>query len=300
MHARELSLKDPEDRVDATIIPFVLMHVAAVVGPILVGFEVKWVLYTFGIYVVGMFGITAGFHRYFAHRAFKTSRAFQLVLALLGTITVQKGVLWWASHHRIHHRYSDTDKDIHSPVRKGFWWAHVGWFVNRRYDETEWDKIRDFAKYPELVWLNKYFLVVQTAVAIAWLVFAGLPGLVWGFFVGTVVLWHGTFTINSLTHLFGTRRYETTDDSRNHWFFALITLGEGWHNNHHYYQSTANQGFFWWELDVSYYMLKVLSVFGIVWDLRNPPRWVLETRAADAEANGSPEAANPVDVRRAA
>ncbi|MBI4820008.1 MAG: fatty acid desaturase [Deltaproteobacteria bacterium] len=275
------------------------MHVAALVAPFLLGeLRPEWLLYTLGMYLVGMFGITAGYHRYFSHRAYKTSRAFQFALALLGTLTCQKGVLWWASHHRVHHRFSDTDQDIHSPVRRSFWWAHVGWIISRKHDETLWEKIRDFAKFPEIVWLNKYFLVVNTIWAIGWYALAGMPGLVWGFFVATVLLWHGTFTINSLTHLFGNRRYDTTDESRNHWLFAIITLGEGWHNNHHYYQSTANQGFFWWEIDVSYYVLKTLSVFGIVWDLRKPPKWVLENREPGEVTH--PDAQDLVEIKQAA
>ena len=223
-----------------------------------------------GLYVLRMWGITVGFHRYFAHRSFKTNRAFQFILAFVGTLSVQKGVLWWASHHRHHHRESDQPLDIHSPVQKGFWWSHVGWILCDKYGETRFEKIKDFAHYPELRVLNRFYMVPPVLLAAGLLYTGGFSMLVWGFFVSTVLLWHGTFTINSLSHIFGKRRYKTADTSRNNWLLALLTLGEGWHNNHHYHQNTANQGWFWWEVDVSYYSLKVLSWLGLVWDLRNP------------------------------
>ena len=192
------------------------------------------------------------------------------MLAFGGGTAVQKGVLWWAGHHRHHHRYSDTERDIHSP-RKGFWWSHVGWIVCDKYNETLYDNIKDFAKYPELRWLNKHDWVPPWTLGVACFLIGGWPGLFVGFFLSTVLLWHGTFTINSLAHVFGRRRYDTADTSRNSFLLALITLGEGWHNNHHHYPASARQGFFWWEIDVTYYMLKMLSWVGIVRDLKQPP-----------------------------
>jgi stearoyl-CoA desaturase (delta-9 desaturase) len=265
-----------EERYTVASVPFILVHVVAIAGVAILGFSWSGVLLAVALYYVRMFGITAGFHRYFSHRGFKTSRAFQFVLALIGTLSVQKGVLWWAAHHRDHHRWSDQPEDIHSPVQRGFFFSHVGWILCHRYDRTKVERIRDFASYPELVWLNQYFLVPQIAFAVLLFLVGGLHALVWGFFVSTTVLWHGTFSINSLTHLFGKKRYESKDDSRNSLILALVTMGEGWHNNHHFYQSTANMGFFWWEIDLSYYVLRALSWFGVVWDLRKPPRWVLE------------------------
>jgi len=223
-----------------------------------------------GLYIFRMWGITAGFHRYFSHRAYKAGRGFQFFLALAGTLATQKGVLWWAAHHRHHHRYSDHEQDIHSPLQKGFWWSHAGWILCDKYGATRYDSIKDFARYPELVWLNRFHLVPPVLLAVALFFIGGFSMLVWGFFVSTTLLWHGTFTINSLSHVFGTRRYKTTDTSRNNWFLALITLGEGWHNNHHFYQNTANQGWFWWEVDLSYYSLKAFSWVGLVSDLRTP------------------------------
>jgi stearoyl-CoA desaturase (delta-9 desaturase) len=224
-----------------------------------------------GLFYVRMFGITAGYHRYFSHRAYKTSRWFQFLLALLGTTATQKGVLWWAAHHRDHHKYSDEPKDIHSPRQRGLWWSHLGWILSSKYDRTKLERIQDFAKYPELRWLNRYHVIPPILLGVACFLVGSWPLLIWGYFVSTVLLWHGTFTINSLAHVFGSRRYQTTDDSRNNWLLALLTMGEGWHNNHHHYQSTANQGFYWWEVDLSYYVLRLLSIFGIVWDLRTPP-----------------------------
>jgi stearoyl-CoA desaturase (delta-9 desaturase) len=228
------------------------------------------VLVCLGLYVIRMWGITAGYHRYFSHRAYKTNRVFQFILALVGTTATQKGVLWWAAHHRHHHRESDTEKDIHSPIQKGFWWSHMNWILCDKYGETRFESIKDFARFPELRFLNRFHLLPPIALAVALYFIGGFSMLVWGFFVSTTLLWHGTFTINSLSHIFGKRRYRTTDTSKNNFLLALLTLGEGWHNNHHYHQNTANQGWFWWEVDLSYYSLKVLSWFRIVSDLRTP------------------------------
>jgi len=224
-----------------------------------------------------LFGITAGYHRYFAHKTFKTSRVFQFLLALLGCAAVQKGPLWWAGGHRRHHRYSDQEEDLHSP-RKGFLWAHHAWIFSGEFEETEIDRIRDFAAYPELVWLNRWHIVVPISLAVFCYSIDGLPGLVWGFCVSTVLLWHSTYSINSLAHRWGSQRYETGDDSRNNLWLALLTLGEGWHNNHHHFMASCRQGFFWWEIDLTYYGLRVLQLAGIVWDIREPPHSVVHSK----------------------
>jgi stearoyl-CoA desaturase (delta-9 desaturase) len=254
-------------------LPFLAVHLIALAAPFVTGFSKVAIGWAVGMYALRMFAITAGFHRYFSHRTYKTSRPFQFVLAVLGTLSVQKGVLWWAAHHRHHHRFADQEEDIHSPQR-GFFWSHVGWVLCRRYNRTEYQDIRDFAKYPELRWLNRYHLVVVVAFAAALFWIGGWTALLWGFFVSTALLWHGTYTINSLAHVFGRRRYATSDTSRNSLLLALLTFGEGWHNNHHYYQSATCQGFYWWEIDLSYYILKLLSWCGLVWDLRRPPRQI--------------------------
>ena len=258
------SLVDSDDHIDLVkSIPFFLVH-AISLGVFFVGFKWWYPVLALALYYARMFAITAGFHRYFSHRSYKTSRWFQFVLAFLGTTCAQKGVLWWAAHHRDHHKYSDLPEDIHSPVQRGFWWSHVGWILYQKHEGTKFARIQDFAKYPELRWLNKQHLVPPTLLGVALFLVGGWPVLLWGLFLSTTVLWHGTFTINSLSHVFGSRRYQTADDSRNNWLLALITCGEGWHNNHHYHQNTANQGWFWWEVDLSYYVLKLMNAVGLV------------------------------------
>lgn len=250
-------------------IPFIGWHLLL---PLALLFPFKWeyVAVVAVTYALRMFGVTAGYHRYFSHRAFKTNRVFQFLLAFLAQTSAQKGALWWAANHRHHHRFSDAEEDIHSPARKGFWWSHMGWILAKKYERTNYAAIKDFARYPELVWLNEHFLVPPlVALVVMWLV----GGWAWAFYggvVSTVLLWHGTFTINSLSHIFGKRRYLTTDTSRNNFLLALVTMGEGWHNNHHFHQNTANQGWFWWEIDVTFYLLKGLSWFRVVTDLRLP------------------------------
>jgi stearoyl-CoA desaturase (delta-9 desaturase) len=234
-------------------------------------------------YLVRVFAVTGGYHRYFSHKGYRTSRAFQLVLAFLGTTAVQKGPLWWAAVHRRHHRYSDQPGDPHSP-RHGFWHAHQGWIFDPRWGGTPLEAVRDFARYPELVWLNRYHFVGPLALALGCLAVGGFAGLVWGFSVSTVLQWHSTYAINSLAHRLGTRPYDTGDDSRNNWWLALLTLGEGWHNNHHYYMASARQGFLWWEVDVTWYVLRALAALGIVWDLREPPASVRADRRRRGEA----------------
>jgi len=229
-----------------------------------------------GLFWLRMFGITAGYHRYFAHRSYRTGRIFQFLLAALGCTAVQKGPLWWAAGHRRHHRYSDGAGDMHSP-REGLWYAHQGWVFDDRWSATELERIRDFARYPELVWLNRHHYVPPTLLAITCYAVGGLSGLVWGFSISTVLLWHATYTINSLAHRFGSVRYATGDDSRNNLWLALLTLGEGWHNNHHHYMSAARNGFFWWEVDMTWYGLKALRRLGLVWSLRTPPAAQLRT-----------------------
>ncbi len=255
-------------------VPFLLLHVAAIVTPFLVPFTWTAVGLMVLFYVVRMFGITGVYHRYFAHRAYKTSRWFQFVLAWIGCAAMQKGPLWWAGHHRHHHKHSDTEDDPHSPIIRTVWWAHVGWVISGRFRHAP--VMKDFEKYPELRILDTYFPWVPgfTLAALAYWI-DGWSGVVWGFLISTVLLYHGTFLVNSACHLWGTRRYATTDQSKNNWWAAILTLGEGWHNNHHHYQSCARQGFKWWEIDISYYILRMLGVVGLVWDIREPTKKAL-------------------------
>jgi len=258
-------------------LPFFVVHVLAVVGIFWMGWSWKGFLLAIALYYVRMFGVTGAYHRYFSHRSYKTSRAFQFVLAVLAMTSVQKGVLWWASHHRHHHRFSDQENDVHSVLHDGFWWSHVGWIVSRKHDQTELSRVKDLARYPELLFLDRFHVLVPIAYAVTLYLLGGTWALYWGFAVSTTLLWHGTFTINSLTHVFGKQRYVTTDNSRNHLLLALITMGEGWHNNHHYYQRAASQGFFWWEIDPTFYVLRALSWVGLVWDLHTPPPHVRDS-----------------------
>jgi stearoyl-CoA desaturase (Delta-9 desaturase) len=256
-------------------IPFFLAHIGAILGVAVVGFRWQWLALALGLYVIRMFGVTAGYHRYFSHRTYKTGRGFQAFLAILAQSSMQKGAIWWASHHRHHHQHSDTEKDVHSVRQSGFFWSHVGWIISEDYDHTDEKRVADLTKFPELVWLNRYHLVPALGLAVIVTATFGLPGFVWGFLVSTVLLWHGTFTINSLSHVFGSRRFQTTDDSRNNWLLALITLGEGWHNNHHHYQASVRQGFRWWEVDMTYYALRGLEMLRIVEKLKQPPKAAL-------------------------
>jgi stearoyl-CoA desaturase (Delta-9 desaturase) len=269
--------------------PFWGIHLIALAGVGYCGLSWSGLALALGAYFVRMVVVTAGYHRYFSHRSFKTSRVFQFLLAFAAQSTAQKGVLWWASHHRWHHRHSDTPQDVHSVQQRGFWYAHLGWILGPDNNDTRLELVADLAKYPELRFLNRPSVQLLPALvyALACLALGGIHGLVWGFFVSTVLLWHGTFTINSLAHLFGRRRYATSDDSRNSLALALLTTGEGWHNNHHRYQSSARQGFRWWEVDVTYYVLRLLAAVGLIWDLRRVPPEALNPESVSDPTPGS-------------
>jgi stearoyl-CoA desaturase (delta-9 desaturase) len=260
-------------------LPFLAVHLATVAA-IWTPFRWSYLIVCLALYAARMFFVTAGYHRYFSHRSFKTSRVFQFLLAFIAMTSGQKGILWWAGHHRHHHLHSDTEEDLHSPTLFGFFWAHIGWIISDRYNQTRIDHIADFAKYPELRSLNRWHFVPPVILAAALYLIGGWGLFLWGFCISTVLLWHGTFTINSLAHLVGSRRYVTSDTSKNSFLLSLITLGEGWHNNHHHYMASVRQGFFWWELDVTYYLLKMLSWCGFIWDLRPVPRHLLAVTEA--------------------
>ena len=219
-------------------------------------------------YSVRMLGVTAGYHRYFSHRSYRLGRVAQFLMAFLAQTSGQKGVLWWAAHHRDHHRHSDEEQDIHSPQRRGFWWSHIGWILSNEHDAHEPKKVADLVKFPELRWLDRHHWVPTFMFAAFILWAGGVAAFVWGYVVSTVLLYHCTFAINSLAHLFGTRRFDTADHSRNNWLLALITFGEGWHNNHHFSMGSCRQGIRWWEVDVTYWVLKLFALLGIARDLR--------------------------------
>ena len=262
------------DIIYPSAIPFTLVHLACFLA-IWTGITWEAVAIGFCLYWLRIFAIGAGYHRYFSHRAYATSRGTQFVLAVLAQTSMQRSVLWWAAKHRHHHLHSDTPGDVHSPRQRGFLYSHLGWIFSRRHEDTDLVKVSDFARYPELMWLHRHEWTPGIVLAgLCWLA-GGWPGLVVGFFWSTVCLYHATFSINSLAHVHGKKRYVTGDDSRNNWLLALITMGEGWHNNHHACQSSVRQGFKWWEYDPTYYILKMLSWPGIVWDLKMPPAAVL-------------------------
>jgi stearoyl-CoA desaturase (delta-9 desaturase) len=271
-------------------LPFGLLHLLPL-GALWTGARWQDFAVCAGLYVVRMFGVTGAYHRYFSHRTYKTSRVFQFFLAFLAQTSVQKGALWWAEHHRTHHKYSDTPQDPHDS-RRGFWYSHIGWILDDT-DATDYGKIKDLAKYPELVYLNVFHWVpaLLLGVSVWWLM--GWSGLFIGFGLSNVLLWHGTFTINSLSHMLGKPRYEAGDESKNNFWLALITLGEGWHNNHHYFMGSTRQGFFWWEIDVTYYVLKCLSWVGLVWDIKEPPARVYDPKSMLAYARVEAEREAP-------
>ncbi len=275
-------------------IPFWAVHVAAIAGAIAVGWSWKALAWLAGTYALRMFAVTAGYHRYFSHRSFKTSRAFQFVLALLGLGAAQQGPLWWASHHRRHHRVSDQPDDLHSPKQRGFWWAHIGWTQQRGGVPIEHARIRDLARFPELRFVDDHHQWFAVGYGVVLFLIGGWPALIWGHFVSLVVSWHATFCINSLAHVWGRRRYATNDDSRNNGILALLTFGEGWHNNHHHYQRSARQGFLWWQLDITFYILKALEGLGIVWDVVGVPRHIRDEAVAPPRAPVATEAARAV------
>ncbi len=299
------SRRDSAEKVDwLRITPFLLLHVAAL-GTIFTGAGFVAVGTAIGLYFVRLFAITGFYHRYFSHRAYKTNRFWQFVFAILGNAAAQRGPLWWATHHRFHHKHADETVDRHSPRQRGFLWSHTGWFTARNNFRTDLESVRDLAKYPELVFLDRFAGLVPALLFAAlygvgfWAEHSaphlrtnGLQMLTWGI-LSTVVLYHVTYTINSLAHVYGKRRYQTTDDSRNNLWLALLTLGEGWHNNHQRYQASARNGFFAREIDVTWYALKLLERIGVIRDLVPVPESVLaEGRAADAAS--APRSSSPM------
>ncbi|MDB4474203.1 acyl-CoA desaturase [Opitutaceae bacterium] len=302
-------LREQPDKVDwVRVIPFATLHLGCL-GVIWVGWSPFAVGLAVVLYFVRMFAVTGIYHRYFSHKTYRTSRIGQFLFAVWGATAVQRGPLWWAGHHRHHHQHSDDEHDAHSPVVHGFLWAHIGWITSKRNFPTDYSQIKDLTKFPELVFLNRFDLIVPLLFATAiyglgaglaaWAPGLGVTGpqlLIWGFFISTTALFHGTACINSMAHLMGKRRFKTDDDSRNSFILSIICLGEGWHNNHHRYQSATRNGFYWWEIDPTYYGLKFLSWTGLIWGFKAVPATVLnEGKQADLAASTS-EAVLGVDT----
>lgn len=283
--SEKISGQEPQRTDWVRCLPFVALHLICL-AVIWVGWSPTAVIFAVALYLVRMFAITGFYHRYFSHKTFKTSRAGQFVFALVGNSAAQRGPLWWAAHHREHHKHSDLEDDVHSPHQHGFLWSHMGWITSKPNFLTRLTSIPDLAKFPELRFLDRFDVLVPLLLMIGSFVLgaclqhfapslgtSGMQLVIWAV-ISTVVLFHGTCTINSLSHLFGRRRFETSDQSRNNPWLALITLGEGWHNNHHHYPATVRQGFYWWEIDITYYTLVVLSWTGLIWDLKPVPVYV--------------------------
>ena len=273
---------------------FILMHLLCLLV-FWQGISVAAVATFFLTFLTRTFALTGGFHRYFSHRSFRTGRLFQFILGFVGTAAMQRGPLWWAAHHRHHHAYSDTEHDIHSPVTRGFWWSHMGWIMSNRYGETNTKLIKDLTVFPELRWLDRFFLVPPVMLILSLYVVgeyfsafhpnlqtSGFQLVLYGFVISTVALYHTTFCVNSLTHVYGNRRFATRDDSRNNALVAFLTMGEGWHNNHHFYPASARQGFFWWEIDATWWILKMLSWVGGVSEIQAPPNHIYARANAEA------------------
>jgi stearoyl-CoA desaturase (Delta-9 desaturase) len=244
----------------------------------LLAFAVPFTWAMLGLWAISHFlraiGLTLTFHRYFAHRAFQMNRGARFVWAFIGTAAMQKGPLWWAGHHVNHHKYADRDGDPHSPMVSGFYYAHIGWFLNdTKHDTLEPSNpvIRDFGKAAELALLEKFFIVPPIMLAASMYLIGGWAWLVYGFCLPTMTLAHATFCINTVNHMFGSRRFETVDESRNNAFTAFFAVGEGWHNNHHRFQRAARNGFYWWEYDLTWYTIRAMAALGLVWDMQPVP-----------------------------
>lgn len=296
----------PSEHIDwLRSLPYIGMHLACL-GVFWVGWSWQAVTIAALLYALRVFTLTGFYHRYFSHRSFKTWRIVQFFFAVVGCSSVQRGPLWWAAHHRHHHVHSDDPEDLHSPRQQGALWAHMGWFLAPKASKTNMRLIPDFAKFPELRWLDRYDLVIPVVMAFALFGFGalidwqfpdegvtGMQMVVWGFFISTIAVYHVTYLVNSATHIIGSRRFETKDDSRNSMIVALLTFGEGWHNNHHHYPNSTRQGFYWWEIDITYCGLCFMSMLGLVWDLKPVPARVLAQATNTVPADAKPASVLP-------
>lgn len=277
------------------IVGMTLFHLGAL-GVFFTGVSEVAVMAMIAYYILRGFGITAGFHRLLAHRSYKAGRLTQFMISLAGSLAVQGGPLWWVAHHRAHHRYTETDKDIHSPRTKGFWKAHIGWMGSPESFNENGAGARDLHQYPELKFLQRHYallvlgqgaIIFGIGALIGWLwptsETSGLQFLTWVYFLGTVLLWHATFMVNSVCHTWGGRPFDAKDDSTNNWLVVILALGEGWHNNHHKFANSARHGLKWWQFDLTWCGLLLLSKLRLVSDLKTPHEQVL----ADALAEGA-------------
>jgi stearoyl-CoA desaturase (delta-9 desaturase) len=262
---------------------FALFHIGAVAALFMFNwraFAVSMVLY----WMCTGLGISMGYHRLHTHRSYKVPKLLEYFFAICGALTLEGGPIFWVGVHRLHHQKSDQPGDPHSP-RDGAWWAHMGWML---FGESTHNNTRIMSKYaPDLakdrfyVWLNDYHWTLMVVLGVILYAFGGLPMMLWGVFFRVTAGLHATWMINSLTHMWGPRRFETRDDSRNNWFVALFTFGEGWHNNHHAHPSSARHGLTWYEVDLSWIQIKFLKALGIATSIRvAKPDAVVEREAA--------------------
>jgi stearoyl-CoA desaturase (delta-9 desaturase) len=253
-----------------SVIAFSGFHIGAVVAV----FFFSWPAFfaALGLYWISLsLGIGMGYHRMLTHRAFQAPKWVEYFLAICGTLALEGGPIAWVATHRIHHRFSDKPGDPHTP-RDGKWWSHIIWMLVG--DATNGDTVEcshyaaDLCKDPFLVWLSKYNYVPLLILSALLLAFGGVPCLLWGVFFRVTMGWHATWMVNSLTHFWGRRRFATSDSSRNNWFVALVSFGEGWHNNHHAHPASARHGLAWYEIDMSWMAIRFLRMLGLAKSVR--------------------------------
>ncbi len=261
-------------RIAISLAPLLAVHFALLAIPFV---EFTWwsVLAIFVVTRICGVGVTVGLHRYFSHRAFKTTRWFQFVLGFMGCTALQKGPLWWPIHHRLHHRHSDRKDDPHSPVVDGFWYGHIGWLFSRDLMNPDQAVVKDLMKYPELVWLDRFWMLPGLMLAAACYAVLGMNGLIYGYCLSVVFVFQVTFAVNSIGHLWGPQRFATGEGSRNNPVLGILAMGDGWHNNHHRAPSSARHGFAWYELDLAYQCIRLLAFLGLAWDVKQPPASVM-------------------------
>lgn len=274
-----------------SLAPMIAVHVGAIGVLFVAGTWADWITLAVVAYLRGLIS-TIGYHRFFAHRSFKTSRVAQFFLASACCANLQQGPMWWAAYHRHHHRYSDEPGDVHSPHHGGFWWAYCGWLFIPL--QPQWEQVRDLRRFPELVLLERFWQIPGILLAVTFWLIGGWSLLCIGFCLSAVLSFQLTFVVNTLGHLIGSRRYPTPDHSTNSFLLALMSLGDGWHNNHHHYPHTAQAGFFWWEVDGAFRVIRVFERLGIIWDVRRVPDHKLVPAVETAQTGDLQEEADAI------